>query len=94
MNVKNNIEKNFLKLLIDKHFPRSSELYKIFNRNTVKFSCSCTPNSQQIIKRHNKKLRSRKEQKTADCNCRRKQECPMQGKFHTESSLYKCMAHH
>ena len=52
----------------------------------------CTPNFQQIIKRHNKKLTSRKEQKTADCNCRRKQECPMQGKCRAESSLYKCVA--
>ena len=46
----------------------------------------------KIIKRHNRKLTSRKEQKTADHNCRRKQECPMQGKCHTESFLYKCVA--
>ena len=72
MNVKSNIKKNFLQL-IDKHFPRSSKLHKIFNRNTVKVSYSCTPNFQKIIKGHNKQSRSRKEQKTADCNCRRKQ---------------------
>ena len=91
MNVKNNIGKNFLQL-IDKHFPRSSKLHKIFNRNTVKVSYSCTPNFQQIIKKQNKKLTSRKEQKTTDCNCRRKQECLMQGKCRAESSLYKCVA--
>ena len=90
MNVKNNIGKNFLQL-IDKHFLRSSKLHKIFNCNTVKVSCSCTPNFQKIIKRLNKKLTSRKEQKTADCNCRRKQECPMQGKCRAESSFYKCV---
>ena len=58
MNVKNNIEKNLLQL-IDKHFPRYSKLHKTFNSNTVKVSYSCTPNFQQIIKRHNKKLTSR-----------------------------------
>ena len=78
MNVKNDSGKNFLQL-IEKHFPRSSKLYKIFNRNTVNVTYSCTPNFQQIIKRYNKKLTSRKEQKTAGYNCRRKQECPMQG---------------
>ena len=65
---------------------------KYFNRNTAKISYSSTPNFQQIIKRHNKKLKSRKGQKTADCNCRRKQECPMQGKCRAESSLYKHVA--
>ena len=89
MNVKSNIGKNFLQV-IDKHFPRFSKLHK-----TVKVSYGCPPNFQQIIKRHNKKLTSRKEQKTADCNCRRTatvQECPMQGKCPAESSLYKCEA--
>ena len=90
MNVKNNTEKNFLQL-IDKHLPRSSKLHKIFNRNTVKVSYSCTTNFQQTIKRHNKKLTPRKEQKTADSNCRRKQECHVQGKCRAESSLYKCV---
>ena len=91
MNVKNNIGKIFLHL-IDKHFPRSNKLHKIFNRNYVKVSYSCTPNFQQIIKRHNKKVTSTKDQKTLDCNCRKKQECPMLGNCRTESSLYKCVA--
>ena len=72
-------------------FPCSSTLHKIFNRNTVKTSYSCTTNFQHI-KRHNKKLTSRKDKKIADCNYRRKQECPMQGKCRAESSPYKCMA--
>ena len=89
--MKNNTEKNFLQL-IDKHFPRSSKLYQIFNRNTVKVSYNCTPNFQQIIKRQNKKLTSRKKQKTGDSNCIRKQEYLMQGKCRAESSPYKCVA--
>ena len=74
------------------NFPRSSKLHNIFNSNTAKDSCSCLPNFQQIIKRHNKKLSSQKERRTTDCNCRRKQECPMQGRCRVESSLYKCVA--
>ena len=83
MNVKNNIGKN-VSQLIDKHFLCSIKLRKTFNLNTVKISYCCTPNFQQMIKIYNKKLTSRKEQKTTDCNCRRKQECPMQGKCRAE----------
>ena len=42
--------------LLDKHFPQNNQLQKIFNRNTVKVSYSCTPNVGSIIKSHNKKL--------------------------------------
>ena len=42
-NVKTNIGKICIKL-INKHFPRSSDLHKIFNRNTLKLSYSCTEN--------------------------------------------------
>ena len=42
-NVRTNVAKNFLQL-IDKHFPKSSRLHKIFNRNTIKVSYSCMEN--------------------------------------------------
>ena len=41
------IAKRFLDLL-DKHFPQNNQLHKIFNRNTVKVSYSCTPNVIQV----------------------------------------------
>lgn len=41
-NVKSKIGKEFLKIL-DKCFPASNKLHKIFNRNTVKISYSCMP---------------------------------------------------
>ena len=44
-----NIGKIFLKL-VDKHFPKSNKLHKIFNRNTSKVSCSCAENMTQIYK--------------------------------------------
>ena len=77
--VSTNIAKQFLDLS-DKHFPQNNQLHKIFNRNTVKVSYSCTPNVGSIIKSHNKKLTNAENKQTKHCNCRRKQECPLEGK--------------
>ena len=55
LDVSTNVAKIFLNL-IEKYFPRSSKLHKIFNTNTVKVSYSCTQNMSQIIKGHNKKI--------------------------------------
>ena len=53
--VKTNVAEEFLRL-IDKHFPRNSDLHKNFNRNNVKVSYSCMPNMSLIIASHNKKI--------------------------------------
>ena len=53
--VMTNIAQTFLRLL-DKHFPRTNKLYKIFNRNNVKVSYGCTKYMSQILKSHNKKM--------------------------------------
>ena len=55
INVSTNIDKSFLAIL-DKHFPKSHELYKIFNRNNVKISYSSMPNFASVINLHNKKI--------------------------------------
>ena len=57
--VSTNIAKVFLKL-IDKHFPRTHQLHKISNRNTIKISYSCISNVQQLIKKHTNLLKTRK----------------------------------
>ena len=54
-NVQTNVAKSFLRL-IDKHFPKSHKLHKIFNRNKLKESYNCTTNIANIIKNHNKKI--------------------------------------
>jgi len=54
-NVQTNIASSFLRL-IDKHFPKSHVLHKIFNRSNVKVSYSCTGNMSSIIKSHNAKI--------------------------------------
>lgn len=88
-NVSTNIAASFLKL-IDKHFPPTHKLHKLFNRNNVKVSYSCTPNIGRIIKGHNKKLSSPPQKLTNDCNCRNKDNCPLQGNCRVKSVVYKC----
>ena len=46
--LKTNIGKYFFRLL-NKHFPPSHKLYKIFNKNTLKLSYSCMPNLKAKI---------------------------------------------
>ena len=76
----------FLKLL-DKHFPRQHKLHKIFNKNTVKASYSCTKNIKSIISSSNKKILHQnwpcpKEQK---CNCIKKEFRPLNGNCQIEN---------
>ena len=41
---------------LDVESPEEHVLHKIFNRNTVKISCSCMPNLKQNIDRHSKSI--------------------------------------
>ena len=54
MNVQTNIGREFLNL-VSKHFPKNHRYNKIFNKNNVKVSYSCTDNLQTIIKKHNRR---------------------------------------
>ena len=92
-NVSTNIVKIFLRL-VDKHFPRSHKLYKIFNRNKVKVSYSCTENMANIIKGHNNNITNAKVKQQLACNCRVKRNCPLNGDCRKESVVYKCTALH
>mgnify|MGYP004361308217 CR=1 FL=1 len=86
--VSTNIGKKFL-ILIDKHFPRSNKLHKIFNRNSVKVSYSCTENMAQIITKHNKQLTSKEVPTPPKCNCRKKETCPLNGNCLATSVIYQ-----
>lgn len=87
MNVKTNIGKVFFKLL-QKHFPKTNKFYKIFNKNTVKLSYSSMRNMASIIASHNKTI-LRPNIQDYGCNCRKKNECPMQNKCLTPSIIYE-----
>ena len=51
-NVSTNMAKIFLNLL-DKHFPQSQHIHKIFTRNSVEVTYSCPKSMKIIINNHN-----------------------------------------
>ena len=80
-NVATNVGQKFFQL-IRKHFPQNSKYSKIFNRNTIKLSYSCSPNIGMFFQQHNKYLTENKicQQTTSQqCSCRNKDECPLNG---------------
>ena len=90
-NVETNVGKCFLSL-IDKHFPKSSPLHKIFNRNTLKLSYSCMGNIKTIISNHNKaeiNKSTRTNVQKKNCNCRKTSTCPMDGNCNVENIIYQ-----
>ena len=90
-NVTTNVAKTFLHLL-DKHFPKSNKLHKIFNRNTVKVSYCCTGTLFHIIRSHNKNVINGKKLANLKCNCRNKSVCPLDGNCQQNDVIYKCIA--
>ena len=78
-NVSTKIGKYFSNLF-DKRFPQNHRLHKIFNRNSVKVSYSCTKSMKTIITNHNKSILGKKSSiNKSNCNCRNKEVCPLNG---------------
>ena len=87
------IGKKFLSL-VDKHFPKGSELRGLFNRNTMKVSYSCTGNIKTLIQAHNRKLLNKTgepEETTKKCNCQRNRKhlCPLKGECQQFDVIYQ-----
>ena len=61
-------------------------------KTLLKVSYCCTQNVASIIKSHNKKLINTSIKNTLPCNCRKKYECPLDGKCRAENIVYKCVA--
>ena len=95
-NVASNIGRRFL-CLVQKHFPRGSKLHKIFNYNTLKVSYSCMSNMRAVIRRHNNYILSKDNDLNSTdartCNCRRKDQCPLDGLCLTQCIVYKATVH-
>ena len=87
MSVKTNIGKLFFKML-KKHFPKANPLPKIFNKNTIKISYSCTRKMKSIISSHNKQILTPKN-KQVGYNCRVKNSCPLDNKCLTSQLIYQ-----
>ena len=91
--ITSNIGKQFL-TLVKKHFHKKHPFHKIFNKNTVKLSYSCTKNIASIIQSHNLKIINENNAEptnttTKTCNCRNKANCPLKGQCLTETIIYK-----
>jgi hypothetical protein len=89
-NVETNVGKHFLEL-IDRHFPKSNPLNKIFNRHTLKLSYSCMNNIDAMISSHNKSqlIETKTTNATKNCNCRQKSSCPMERNCQANSIIYQ-----
>ena len=85
LSVKTNIQKLFFKML-KKNFHKSKLFSKIFNKNTIKISRSCTKNMKLVISSHNKQILTPKN-KQVGCNCRMKNSCPLDNKCLTSQLI-------
>ena len=67
--------------------------HKLFNRHTLKLSYSCMPNMKTSITSHNKNILSNvpmaTPQQPKEYNCRKKTECPIDGKYLQENVVYQ-----
>ena len=68
MNVQTNIGREFLNL-VSKHFPKKHRYNKIFNKNSIKVSYSCTDKLLTIIKKHNRKILETSKTPPTENNC-------------------------
>ena len=73
---------------LNKHFPRRHKFNKIFNKNTVKLSCSSTKNMASLIATHNRSILNPNDQ-VYGCNCRVRNDCHLQYKCLTSGIVYQ-----
>ena len=72
-------ESNFKGIM--EEFPPMCSLYKIFNKNNVKSSCSCMPKVANLINKSNtKKLMNKQRKKPPKCNCINQTNFPLRSK--------------
>ena len=89
MNLQTNRAESFW-TSVSEHFPKNHRYSKIFNKNNIKVSYSCTDNLQTIIKKHNRKIleTSKTPSTENNCNCRKKDDCPLKNNCLTSSVVY------
>ena len=87
-NVSTKIGKSFLSHL-DLHFPKTHIYSSIFNRNKIKVSYSCMQNIKSVINNHNMKVLNNTAETEESCNCRNKNNCPLDAKCLTPNIIYE-----
>lgn len=79
--------------LVEKHFGDDHVFGKIFNPSTVKISFCCMPNVKSILNTHNKKVITSDamadEGTTTNCNCQKRNPCPVDGECLTKGVIYQ-----
>ena len=74
-------------------FPKAmgfTNFTKNFNRNNIKVSYSCMPNTESAINSHNRKiLHPPVNNQSRTCNCINKTDCPLQEKCLSKNTLYQ-----
>ena len=88
LNVKSNVGQMFLKL-VDESFPPGHPLRGYFNRSTIKIAYSTVKNVRAIVDSHNRKLLNPRPAENISCNCRRKEECPLNGNCLVKEICYR-----
>ena len=77
--------------MVKQQFPKNHRLHKLFNKNNVKVSYSCLPNVSSIISSHNKRILQDHQLKSEPgCNCRYKDQCPLNNKCLDKNVIYLC----
>ena len=76
--------------MLPKRTPPTQDL----NKHTLKLSYSCMPNVKSIISSHNKAVlsdyhQSQTQTSNKECNCRKKDQCPLDGKCLTQNAVYQ-----
>ena len=71
-----------------KHFPKTHQLHKLFNRNNVKVSYRSLPNFGSVINGHDKHILNDVEKPS--CNCRDKTSCPLNRSCQHKNLVYSC----
>ena len=92
-NVATNISRMF-QGLVAKHFKKGTLMGRLFNKNNLKVSYSCTRNVKSILAAHNKKVLRESEKRRGGedgkCNCRGGPgNCPAGGVCMTEEVVYE-----
>ena len=93
--VDSNLTKTYADI-IDKAFPKNHPyIRKLFNKNNLRLSYSCTPNMSKVISSHNNKLLNKIPDNSIAtpverlCNCGANNECPLDGKCLATELVYQ-----
>ena len=87
VHVKSSVGKEFLSL-VDRAFPPSNPLHKLFNRHTLKLSYKCMPNMAKAVAKHNRGVLSNKQHK-APPPCKCGNNCPVGGQCTKTDVVYE-----